>query len=95
MDILEVIIRPLITEKLTNLTDSLNQYGFMVDRRANKIEIGRAIEQKFDVRVKSVRTLTVHGKMKTLGRFTGRRSSWKKAIATLEQGYKITLIEGA
>ena len=95
MNKLNVIIRPLVTEKLTNLTDAQNQYGFVVDKRANKIEIKRAIEKKFEVRVKSVRTLNVLGKMKTLGRFTGRRSSWKKAIITLEQGHSIILFEGA
>lgn len=95
MDILDVIIRPLVTEKLTNLTDSQNQYGFVIDPRANKIEIKRAVEQKFDVHVKSVRTINVLGKMKTMGRFSGRRSSWKKAIVTLEKGHTITLFEGA
>lgn len=95
MNKLNVIIRPLVTEKMTNLTDSQNQYGFVVDKRANKIEIKRAIEKKFEVRVRSVRTLNVLGKMKTLGRFTGRRSSWKKAVITLEQGHSIKLFEGA
>lgn len=95
MNELNVIIRPLVTEKMTNLTDSQNQYGFVVDKRANKIEIKRAIEKKFEVRVRSVRTLNVLGKMKTLGRFTGRRSSWKKAVITLEQGHSIKLFEGA
>lgn len=95
MDSLNIIIRPLVTEKLTNLADSANQYGFVVDRRANKIEIKKAVEKKFEVRVKSVRTLNVRGKMKTLGRFTGRRSSWKKAIVTLEKDHTITLFEGA
>ena len=95
MDTLNIIIRPLITEKLTNLSDSTNQYGFVVDRRANKIEIKKAVEKKFEVRVKSVRTLNVRGKMKTLGRFTGRRSSWKKAIVTLEKDNTIQLFEGA
>lgn len=95
MNSLNIIIRPLVTEKLTNLTESANQYGFVVDRRANKIEIKQAVEKKFEVRVKSVRTINVRGKMKTLGRFTGRRSSWKKAVITLEKGHTIALFEGA
>ena len=95
MDSLNIIIRPLVTEKLNNLSESSNQYGFVVDKRANKIEIKHAVENKFEVRVKSVRTLNVRGKMKTLGRFTGRRSNWKKAIVTLEEGNTITLFEGA
>ncbi|MCH7781935.1 50S ribosomal protein L23 [candidate division KSB1 bacterium] len=95
MNSLNIIIRPLVTEKLTNLSESANQYGFVVDRRANKIEIKQAVEKKFEVRVKSVRTINVRGKMKTLGRFTGRRSSWKKAVITLEKGHTIALFEGA
>ena len=66
-----------------------------MDRRANKIEIKQAVEKKCEVRVKSVRTINVRGKMKTLGRFTGRRSSWKKAVITLEKGHTIALFEGA
>ena len=95
MDMVDVIIRPLVTEKLSNLSAGQGQYGFVVDPLANKIAIKRAVEQKFDVRVKSVRTINVQGKMKTLGKFTGRRSSWKKAMVTLEKGEKITLFEGA
>jgi large subunit ribosomal protein L23 len=90
-----VIIRPLVTEKLSNLTEKQNQYGFVVSSEANKIEIKRAIEKKFGVKVKSVRTVNVLGKVKTLGRFSGRRSNWKKAIVSLESGQKITLFEGA
>jgi len=95
MELLDVIIRPLVTEKMTNLADLRNQYGFVVDKRANKIEIKQAIEKKFDVKVKSVRTINMQGKMKTMGRFTGRRSNWKKAIATLQEGHTISLFEGA
>jgi len=95
MESFDVIIRPLLTEKLTNLSEQQNQYGFIVDRRANKVEIKRAIEQKFDVEIASIRTMNVMGKMKTLGRFTGRRSNWKKAMITLKKGHKITLFEGA
>lgn len=95
MNVLDVIIRPLVTEKVTNLSETVNQYGFVVDRRANKIEIKNAVTKKFNVNVKSVRTLNVRGKMKTMGRFSGRRSSWKKALVTLKPGEKISLFEGA
>lgn len=95
METFNVIIRPLVTEKLSNLTEKQNQYGFVVSSEANKIEIKRAIEKKFGVKVKSVRTVNVLGKVKTLGRFSGRRSNWKKAIVSLESGQKITLFEGA
>ncbi len=95
MELHEVIIRPLITEKMTGLTDAHNQYGFIVDRRANKVEIKKAIEKKFEVSVTSVRTVNVQGKVKRLGRFSGKKSDWKKALVTLAEGNKITLFEGA
>ncbi|MFC1553221.1 50S ribosomal protein L23 [candidate division KSB1 bacterium] len=95
MEIIDVIIRPLVTEKLTNLGEDKNQYGFVVDKRANKIEIKRAVEEKFEVKVDSVRTMNVKGKVKTMGRFSGRQSGWKKAIVMLKEGYQITLFEGA
>ncbi len=78
-----VLKRPLLTEKIAFLQDINNQYGFVVDRTANKIEIKRAVEQKYQVTVKSVRTMRVRGKVKTLGRFSGKRADWKKAIVTL------------
>ncbi|MFC1557153.1 50S ribosomal protein L23 [candidate division KSB1 bacterium] len=95
MDLHEVILQPIVTEKVTRLTDKFNQYGFVVDRRANKIEIKRAVEKKFDVKVNSVRTMNVRGKIKTLGRFSGKRSDWKKAVVTLVEGQTIELFEGA
>lgn len=95
MELQDIILQPLVTEKASNLTDTQNQYGFFIDRRANKIDIKRAVEKKFEVRVKSVRTMNIRGKMKTLGRFSGKRSDRKKAIVTLEKGYKIELFEGA
>ncbi len=94
MELQNVILQPLVTEKVTNLSETQNQFGFVVDRRANKLEIKKAVEKKFEVKVKSVRTINVRGKMKTLGRFTGKRSDWKKALVTLEQGQKIELFEG-
>jgi large subunit ribosomal protein L23 len=91
----DIIIRPLITEKITGLTETGNQYGFIVNRRANKVEIKKAIEKKFEVKITSVRTLNVKGKVKRLGRFSGKRAAWKKAMVTLAEGNKITLFEGA
>ena len=87
--------RPLVTEKVTKLQEDLNQYVFQVDKRANKIEIKRAVEKRFDVAVTKVRTMNVRGKVKRLGRFTGRQPSWKKAIVTLVAGESIDLFEGA
>ncbi len=92
---LGVIRRPLITEKATGLQEKLNQYAFEVDPRSNKIEIKRAVEVRFNVQVTKVCTMNVPGKLKRLGRFTGRRPNWKKAIVTLAEGEKIELFEGA
>lgn len=90
-----IIRRPLVTEKMTRLQDKLNQYAFEVDPDANKIEIKKAIEERFKVHIKKIRTVTVPGKLKRLGRFTGRRPDWKKALITLASGEKIQLLEGA
>jgi len=88
-----ILKRPLLTEKLSQLQDARNQYAFEVDRRANKIEIKQAIEQRFKVHVLSVRTMMMKGKMKTLGRFTGPRSDWKKAVVTIKAGEQLVVFE--
>lgn len=90
-----IIRRPLITEKGTDLKEQANQYLFEVAGDANKIEIKRAIESLFRVKVRQVRTLSVMGKKKRLGRFVGRTSDWKKAVATLKEGETIEFFEGA
>ena len=92
---LDIIRRPLITEKVTRLQEQLNQYAFEVDPNSNKIEIKRAIEERFKVGVKKVRTIRVSGKLKRLGRFSGYRPNWKKALVTLVEGDKIDIFEGA
>jgi large subunit ribosomal protein L23 len=90
-----VVIRPLLTEKMTDLTEKNNQYGFIVDIDANKIEIAKAIENRFEVNVESVNTIRHKGKMKTQftrrGRFSGRTPRYKKAIVTLKEGQTIDL----
>ena len=68
--------------------------AFVVDRNANKIEIRKVIEEKFDVKVKKVATMNMKGKLKRQGRFEGRRSHWKKAIVTLREGFNIDFFEG-
>jgi len=90
----KVIRRPLITEKSTLHKEMHNQLAFEVDRRANKIEIKKAVEKIFKVRVKNVRTMNYRGKQKRLGRTVGRRPHWKKAIVTLQPGEKIEFFEG-
>lgn len=89
-----IIIRPLITEKISNLQETENKVAFEVDRKANKIEIRKAVEDKFDVKVKKVATINMNGKLKRLGRFEGRRSHWKKAVVTLKEGFSIDFFEG-
>ena len=84
-----VIRKPLITEKSTVLTERENKVVFEVDRFANKIDVKRAVEQKFDVKVVGVRTLWMHGKIKRMGMYRGRRPDRKKAIVTLQAGDKI------
>ena len=90
----KIIIRPLVTEKISNLQETENKVAFVVDRSANKIEIRKAVENKFDVQVKKVATINMKGKMKRLGRFEGRRSNWKKAVVTLREGFTIDFFEG-
>ena len=88
-----VVKKALITEKGTVLRETRNQYHFEVARDANKIEIKRAVEIIFGVKVKDVRTLQMRGKAKRQGRWVGRRSDWKKAIVTLLPDQKIELFE--
>jgi len=94
-DIYSIIRRPLITEKTTRQKEAHNQYAFEVDRRANKIEIKRAVEQLFRVKVKQVNVSRVHGKVKRLGKNVGKRSDWKKALVSLKEGQRIDFFEGA
>ncbi len=90
---MKVIIRPIVTEKMTQKTESLNDYGFVVNKKVNKIEIKRAVETNYNVKVKSVRTMIYRGKEKS--RFTktgvikGKTSSFKKAIVRLEKDNNI------
>ena len=98
----KIIIRPLLTEKLSRLEESELKYAFQVVKGVNKIEIKRAIEQKFDVEVKKVATMNRIGKEKNMTvrsggrtiRTKGNRASWKKAVVTLKEGNSINLLEG-
>ena len=91
---MQIIRRPIITERASNLQESHNKYVFEVLCRANKVDIQRAVESMFHVEVIKVNTSTVHGKIKRLGRFQGRRSNWKKAVVTLADGHSIDFFEG-
>ncbi len=92
-----ILIRPLITEKMTNLSAAQGKYGFLVNPASNKIEIAKAIEKRFNVHVVSVRTINHPGKMKTQfrksGRFSGKTAKYKKAIVSLKEGETIELFE--
>ncbi len=94
MDYHKIVKRPIVTEKSTRMMQDGNHYVFEVDRNANKIEIARAIEELFTVKVTAIRTFNVVGKERRMGLTSGRRPSWKKAIVTLREGDTIPVIEG-
>lgn len=91
----KILIRPLVTEKMTAITEITKKYGFIVDVKANKIEIAKAIKEKFDVDAVSVNTVRYSGKRKTQftkkGRFEGKKPQFKKAIVSLKEGQTIDL----
>jgi len=90
---MEVLVKPLITEKMTDLGAKLGQYGFVVNRKANKVEVKQAVESMYGVTVKSVNTMVIPGKKRsrnTKSKFiVGRTSAVKKAIVTLAEGETI------
>jgi large subunit ribosomal protein L23 len=95
MRVQEVIRRPLITEKSTKLRDDKGVIAFEVARSANKIQVKRAVEAQFKVKVAEVRIANVHGKVRRQGRYVGRRPDWKKAYVRLVEGEKpIEFFEG-
>ena len=88
-----IIKVPLVSEKGTGMRINENKYVFKVDKKANKLEIKRAIEELFKVKVEDVSTMIMYGKPKRLGRFEGRRPDWKKAVVRLKKGETIELFE--
>ncbi len=93
-DARNVIIRPVVTERSTIMADEHDAFTFIVAEDANKIDIKRAVEQLFDVKVKSVNTMRYRGKWRRVGRTYGRRPSFKKAIVKLADGERIDVYEG-
>jgi len=91
----DIVKRPLITEKTSIQKEDYNQMSFEVDRKANRVEIKRAIEKIFNVNVATVRTMQVKGKTKQRGRIVGKRRNWKKAVVKLMPGERIDFFEGA
>ena len=98
----KLLIQPLLTEKMAIMQERENKYGFIVEKSANKNQIKDAIEKKFDVIVSKVATMNIDGKLKQMTtrsngrtiRTEGRRSSYKKTIVTLKDGYTIDFIGG-
>lgn len=102
MKVNDIIIRPLFTEKMTQLEDLERKYAFQVSLGSNKIDIKNAVEKRFDVEVQKVATMNRLGKTKDMTmksggrtiRTSGKRSNWKKAIVTLKEGFSIDLMRG-
>jgi large subunit ribosomal protein L23 len=94
MNLHDVIKGPLITEKYDRAREQHGQYSFLVDKKATKHDVRRAVEAHFKVGVTEVRTLIIRGKIKRVGKSSGQRSNYKKAVVTLKEGDKIELFEG-
>ncbi|ABC76182.1 50S ribosomal protein L23 [Syntrophus aciditrophicus] len=90
----QIVKRMLVTEKSTLEKDEKNKYYFEVDRRANKIEIRKAVERLLKVTVDDVHVINIKGKKKRTGRIIGKRRDWKKAVVTLAQGNTIDIYHG-
>ena len=90
----QILIRPLLTEKITALKEKMNKVCFLVSPDANKIDIKRAAEEILKVKVHAVHIINTKGKRKRLGRYVGKRADRKKAILTLKKGEKLELFEG-
>ncbi len=90
---MNIIIKPIVTEKMTELGEKLNRYGFVVEKRANKLQIKDAVEELYSVTVTDVNTMVYGGKAKSRntksGVIIGRTNSYKKAIVTLAEGENI------
>ena len=91
LDLYDIVIEPLITEKLSKAAEASNQYGFRVHPQANKKEVKAAVEKIFDVHVDKVNTMNVSGKWRRVRHVPGQTAAWKKAIVTLKKGEKIDL----
>ena len=90
-DLYKIIRSPYLTEKVSVLTSESNQYAFKVDRSASKLDIKKAVEEFFSVKVKEVNTIKVKGKTKRLRNINRKKSDWKKAYVRLEEGQTIDI----
>jgi len=93
MNIAEVLVRPLVTEKSTSQLQSASEYAFEVAPESNKIQIKEAVEAFYGVKVDTVRTLVVRGKIKRSGKVSGKRKNWKKAYVRLAEGQSLNVYE--
>jgi len=93
MNFTEVLVSPILSEKSITLKDTQNRYTFRVNPKSNKIEIKKAVEALFKVKVTAVRTANYTGKLHKVGRHEGYRSDWKKAIVTVKAGQKIDVAD--
>lgn len=93
MELKDILIRPLITEKTTSQLNGDNVYAFEVGIDANKVQVKRAIESFYGVKVENVRTMVIRGKVKRFGRHWAKRKNWKKAYVTLAPGDVINVFE--
>ena len=93
-DIYQIIKEPHVTEKATLQKEWSNQISFKVHKRANKIEIKRAVEMLFKTKVVDVKVMNVRGKQRRVGKNTGKRPDWKKAMVTLGPGENVDFFEG-
>ena len=95
----EILIRPILTEKMLKLQEIERKYAFKVSKNANKITVKRAVQDRFDVIVENVNIANIKGKTKQMntrrGITRGKRSDWKKAIITLREGDAINFFEGS
>jgi large subunit ribosomal protein L23 len=87
---MDILLKPIVTEKMTDQSEKFNRYGFIVAKDANKVQIKKAVEEMYGVTVESVKTMIYNGKMKTRytksGIMTGRTPVYKKAIITVAEG---------
>jgi large subunit ribosomal protein L23 len=94
VDIYQIIREPRITEKSTVQKESFNQVTFKVHPSANKIEVRKAVEKLLKIKVVDVKTMTVRGKKRRMGRNLGKKPDWKKAVVRLAPGEKVEFFEG-
>ena len=90
----DIILRPILTEKLTELREAQRKVGILVRSDANKVEIKKAAEQVLKVKITKVNVLNGMGKTRRIGRLSGKKPDWKKAIVTMKAGEKLEIFEG-